>query len=472
MKKQIRKWLLPCAAALFTIGASMTAFAAQGWNMQGSDWVYLDSNGSKVTDSWKKSGDHWFYLDSNGDMARSSLIETDDNYYYVNSVGAMVSNEWREIASDHDEEDAPDTYWYYLQSNGKAYKASSSGKTAFKSIRKANGDWKKYAFDSEGRMLFGWIGEDSERITSEDAWREGVYYCGNPDDGAQVTSAWSLLEVEDDETEDDSFDGTYWFYFGPNGKKIKDTTKTINGYQYRFDTYGATESLWYAKATTDTASKSNLYYNLPEQCWLAKGWFKTVPGEEVDSEAYDDGTEYWFYAQKGGELVKSQIKMINNYRYAFNEKGEMLFGLYKLTFDDDRKIETYEEIETEHDLPDKEDSCEVYYFGDSPKEGVMATGKTTVNLDGEKYTYNFRKSGSNKGSGYDTIYDDCIYIKGRMLKADRDAKYEVVEYDGNDYLISASGKLAKGKKNVKNGDDKYFSTNKQGIVTYEGYEKE
>ena len=195
MKKQMKKWILPCAAALFTIGASMTAFAAQGWTMEGDNWVYIDSSGNRVTDAWKKSGDNWFYLDSSGDMARSSIIEYDDDYYYVNSVGAMVSNEWREIPSDYEEEDSPETYWYYFQNNGKAYKASSSGKTSFKSIRKANGEWKKYAFDSEGRMLFGWVGEDSERITGDDAWREGVYYCGNSDDGAQVLNAWSLQEL-------------------------------------------------------------------------------------------------------------------------------------------------------------------------------------------------------------------------------------------------------------------------------------
>ena len=92
MKKQMKKWILPCAAALFTIGASMTAFAAQGWTMEGDNWVYIDSSGNRVTDAWKKSGDNWFYLDSSGDMARSSVIEYDDDYYYVNSVGAMVSN--------------------------------------------------------------------------------------------------------------------------------------------------------------------------------------------------------------------------------------------------------------------------------------------------------------------------------------------------------------------------------------------
>ena len=259
-------------------------------------------------------------------------------------------------------------YWYYFQNNGKAYKASSSGKTSFKSIRKANGEWKKYAFDSEGRMLFGWVGEDSERITGDDAWREGVYYCGNSDDGAQVINAWSLQEVEDPDTEDDKFNGTYWFYFGPNGKK-KETTKTINGLKYRFNENGAAESEWYAKASTSTASGSNLYYNLPEQCWLARAGSRLSQASEVDPEAYDDGTEYWFYAQNNGELVKSQIKTINNYRYAFNEKGEMLHGLYMLTFDDNKKIETYEEIESESDLPDTDDERRLL-LRDSPRKAL------------------------------------------------------------------------------------------------------
>ena len=111
MRKQKLRWLIPCAAAIFTIGASMTSFAAQGWAQENDTWVYYDSNGDVTTESWRKSGDNWFYLNEDGEMTTSSLIESDDNYYYVNSSGAMVTNEWREITADQDEEDASDTYW-------------------------------------------------------------------------------------------------------------------------------------------------------------------------------------------------------------------------------------------------------------------------------------------------------------------------------------------------------------------------
>ena len=58
----------------------------------------------------------------------------------------------------------------------------------------------------------------------------------------------------------------------------------------------------------------------------------------------------------------------------------MLHGLYMLTFDDDKKIDSYEEIEAESDLPDSADERDVYYFGDSPKEGVMAVSYTHLDV--------------------------------------------------------------------------------------------
>ncbi len=470
MRKQKLKWLIPCAAALFTIGASMTAFAAQGWTQENDTWAYYDSNGDAVTEGWRKSGDNWFYLDSDGKLATSTIIEDNDNYYYVNSQGAMVTNEWREIPSDQDEEDEPDTYWYYLGSNGKAYKAPTTGKTTFKSVPTTKGN-KNFAFDSEGRMLYGWINDESTRLTEDDAWKDGIYYCGTSSDGAQTNNEWRSIEAEDDENTKDSFEGAYWFYFGSNGKKIKDTTKTINGKKYRFNENGAAESEWYETASASTSSSADQYYNLPDQCWLAKGWFKAIPGEDVDQEAYEDGEEYWFYALNDGRVATSQIKSIDGLKYAFNEKGEMLHGLYKLTFDEDRNLETYEEIETESDFPAADEACEVYYFGNSPKEGAMTTGKTTIEIDGEDYTFNFRKSGSNKGAGYNAIYDDSIYVQGRLIKADKDEKYKVVEYDGKEYLVGTSGKLAKGKTNIQDGDDKYYKTNSDGTIKESGYEK-
>ena len=71
MKKHTRTLLIPCAAAALTIGSSMMAFAATGWQQEDGTWHYYDKNGDTVTSSWKKSGNDWFWLDEDGEMAVS-----------------------------------------------------------------------------------------------------------------------------------------------------------------------------------------------------------------------------------------------------------------------------------------------------------------------------------------------------------------------------------------------------------------
>lgn len=184
MRKETKAFLIPCAVAALSIGASTISFAAAGWQQEGGVWRYYNTNGDLATDTWKKSGNNWFWLDSEGEMPTDTLIEDDGDYYYVNETGAMVKNEWRELENTGQGDDEADTCWYYLGANGKAYKAPESGKTTFKSIARAGGGSSKYAFDEEGRMLYGWIDEESGRITGDDAWKEGVYYLGEAGDGA------------------------------------------------------------------------------------------------------------------------------------------------------------------------------------------------------------------------------------------------------------------------------------------------
>lgn len=213
-----------------------------------------------------------------------------------------------------------------------------------------------------------------------------------------------------------------------------------------------------------------IYYNEPEQCWQSSGWFQASPDETLDPDGYEDGDTYWYYAQKDGEILKSQIKKLNGYYYAFDEYGKMLEGLYKMCVND-REIQSYEEIESEGDLPDADDGYEVYYFASTPKDGVMKTGTTTLEIDGESYYYYFIKSGDDRGAGYNGIYDGCIYIKGQRQEADKDEKLTTVEYEGETYLVNTSGKIQKKKTNTKDADDNYYCTDANGIVTYVGTTK-
>ena len=155
MRKQTKLVAVLSTAALLAIGASMTSFAAQGWAEEDGTWVYYDSSNDRVTEEWKKSGDNWYWLDDNGEMAVDMLVEDDDDYYYVDANGVMVTNQWVAIENeDAGEEDEPDHYWYYFQANGKAYTRSDNASEDSVSAKTING--KKYAFDEEGRMLYGW----------------------------------------------------------------------------------------------------------------------------------------------------------------------------------------------------------------------------------------------------------------------------------------------------------------------------
>lgn len=472
MKMNGAWFTVPCAALAITFGSAFTSYAATGWAQEGESWVYNNPDGSKATDVFKKSGNNWFYLDSDGELVYSSVVELNDNYYYVNSAGAMVTDEWRSVENEDGKgnDDEPDEWWYYFQSSGKAVKKSgNSDSVKFVPLNTSTGS-ARFTFDEEGHMLFGWIDSSGEMQTGDDAWKNSLYYCGENGNG-RLTTGWKYIEAVNDEDNERDGDG-YWFWFGTNGKKAADhDSKKINGRKYRFDENGVAFFEWYnnpgtASGSTAASSSSIRYYNTEEQCWLSTGWFKAVPDENADPEGYEDGDEVWYYAQSDGDLVKSQIKKINGQSYGFDEFGKMLHGLYKIEFESGQKtFRSVEKIEDEADLPaESDEDIFIYYFGDSPKEGAMKTGTAAIEVDGEKYDYSFQKSGGKKGAGTDGIDDDCIFVEGRRLEAEAGSKYQVVTYNDKEYLIGTNGKLVKNKKNVKDADDVYYKTDKNGVV--------
>ena len=161
MRKRIKGIGILGVSAVCSAAMAMVSFGATGWAMEGDEWCYYEKDGNKAEDVFKKSGENWFYLGSDGRMVRSSIVEVDDNYYYVNSVGAMVSNEWREVENEDGDSDEPDTWWYYLSSNGRAVRQTgSNAKVATLPTKAGNA---KFIFDEMGRMMSGWIGADGQR---------------------------------------------------------------------------------------------------------------------------------------------------------------------------------------------------------------------------------------------------------------------------------------------------------------------
>ncbi len=231
-------------------------------------------------------------------------------------------------------------------SDGKAGK-NDSGRARLTTI---NG--KKYAFSDTGKMLYGWVSEDGTMVTDESDWASGLLYCGEEDDGAAAIAQWVLLDVDDPEADDDA-DG-YWFYFGTNGKKTWIPPRPLTGASISLtrEVLPSLSGIMHRRCSESTASASEYkYYNTPEQCWLADGWFLTVPSGGCGRRRLLDDEVYWFYADKKGELVVSRIRSIDNYKYAFNEKGEMLEGLYALPLMRTAISLPIEEIENIDEMP-------------------------------------------------------------------------------------------------------------------------
>lgn len=571
MRKQTKLVAVLSTAALLAIGASMTSFAATGWAEEDGTWVYYNRDGERATDQWKKSGNNWYWLDSNGEMAMDQLIDDGDNYYYVDINGVMASNQWVAIDNeDAGQDDEPDHYWYYFQANGKALKNGDNSKVALKTV---NG--KKYAFDEEGKMLFGWVSADNaERIddTDGDAFKEGDYYFGGEDDGA-MTVGWLQMDITYDEALNDKEiapvfnddeDQTRWFYFKSNGKKIKaegsdvQKSKTINGKKYEFDVNGAMTAEW--SLDVESASKSMVatggatlssnsvaakyaqqwryFQDVENGARISKGWFKVVSAELLNYEKNSDDEDAWYYADGSGNLYAGEFKTIKGKKYAFRNDGRMIDGL-KFIKEDNAKgglsVRADDDATWDFDTEDgfdehaplyAEDGYHCYYFGGGD-DGAMRTGKTNVEIDGEKFNFYFEKSGGNKGAGVNGEKDDKYYQSGKLLAAGKDEKYQIItekkatvggkqvktytKYDdvddlvdnnlfkpapaindtvlsglginkktddvaelyvpdtaltsANDYfLINTSGKVMDSKGKSKDGDDYYYVVNNKKVV--------
>ena len=490
MKKQTKLVAVLSTAALLAIGASMTSFAATGWAEEDGTWVYYDRNGDKVTDKWAKSGNNWYYLDNNGEMAIDTLIEDGDNYYYVDVNGVMAANQWVAIDNeDAGQDDEPEHYWYYFQANGKALKNGDNNKVALKTV---NG--KKYAFDDEGKMLYGWVkSDDASRIddTDGDAFKDGDYYFGGEDDGA-MTTGWVLMDITYNEATSDNEiapvfnddeDQSRWFYFKSNGKKIKaegddiQKGKTINGKKYEFDQYGVMTAEWsldvkkasdagvrdaYSTQATNsnarTAQYSHLwrYFNSVEDgSRVSKGWFKVVAAEYMNYDKNNDDEDAWYYADGNGRIYTAAFKTIKGKKYAFREDGRMVNGLKFIKQNNAGEIigvvaddNTGHPFDTEDDFVKNapywnENGYYCYYFGDGD-DGAMRTNKTNITIDGDSFNFYFEKSGGHKGAGKTGEKDKKYYQSGMLLKAGSDEKYQVVKTldaanDTNDSNEAISG---------------------------------
>ena len=437
----------------------MTSMAATGWTQEDGQWYYYNNSGDYVYDEWKKSGNSYFYLGDDGSMMTNALIQDGDNYYYVDANGAMVKNQWIQIAADDSEDQDVEYRWYYFGSTGRAYRATNNF-----SKKTING--KKYAFDSEGKMLFGFVTEDGT-MTNEDAdpVLQAAYYFGTNEDGAMHTGWLNYTEGLDDAEYDDK--DSLWIYYNPsNGEKVVNKEKKVNGYTYLFDENGIMKSDWQQAS----GSTSNKYFNGDDQGWMEKkSWVWAVPSEQINAEDNENDTYRWFYVGSDGVTVANESKRINGKWYTFNADGIMQSGLVTLS---ENKISSGKDgakYESSFDVDDGADAdavyeaaangAYIYYFGDEETDGAMKTGSSVkVELADDTYTMGFAKT----GLAFDGIENNKLY-RGGILQTAGDMRYDVKhDTEGNYYVVGSSGTIVKAKSVAKDADDNYYAVEAKG----------
>lgn len=483
------------ATAMLTIAGAFASFAS-GWDNSTGSWKYVLTNGDYATNTWKQSGDKWFYLGDDGVMAKNTIFQDDDDYYAVDENGVMITNRW--IQTDVNNNDTDDEYrWMYFGSDGKA-KRDKNGSFTKSDLVTING--KKYAFDEDGNMLYGWIGSSADVQDDDDLtmYKDSDYYFGGADDGA-LTVGWKEITVEADEDKDDK--DTFWFYFDASGKKVKDNSnKKIDGKQYAFDSYGRMLDEWAnATASNTLTSSSSVIYLDGDGSKRKNTWVWAVPDEDYDQSDNDSDEYSWWYTGSNGSITKNQIKKINGKKYAFDSIGRMLYGV---VVDDGSTLTNKNSSGDKFTEMNGDDFARltglntVYFFSnDEEKDGSMKTGEQTVAFDDDDYKMYLGTNGYGT-TGYTTKVNKFT-SNGIILKANNtdsnyagvggatyDGGYKLTAYTGMFYsngtqtladdgliLVNTSGIVQKKKTNLKDANDVYYVTDKNGVVLYDGTKK-
>lgn len=443
MKKQTRLFAVMSAAAFMTMistiaGQAGTIYAAEhGWTEEDNAMVYYDADGYLLTDSWKKEGNDWYYLNEDGYVCQSQKIDD----YYVGADGKMVKNTWIELANeeDMDSPEAPATYWYYFDENGKAITSRWF---------KQDGKW--YYFDENGHMLTGKVDIDG-----------ATYYMGAENDGTMKTG-W--IKLEENASIPGSSEG--WYYFEADGKMVETQyDKKIDGSYYTFID-GKMQTGWVEmpKAETEGEESAPLtvsdfqYYGMDGDGKRADGWY-TVEG--IDGIHNIDKVSTFFF--KNGKAFVSSVKgnelfTINAKKYAFNELGEMQTGRQVVNLGDDQIAN--------------------YFFGE---DGSMQTGKQNIfnEVSGETEHWFFHTEGEKKGQGYHGLRDNTLYVYGKRQDATGDLRYAPAVLNDTTYLVNTTGtvqkanasstssakpELGRGFKDFKDANGKVWTVDINGIV--------
>ena len=446
-------------AALVALCA-MSAFAyTKGWATLDGQWVYYTTtDGDLAYNEFRKSSDgNYYYLGDEGYMVTDQLVYDGGDTYYVDATGKRVVNAWVPVPSDEDEELDVTYRWYYFKSNGKA--ATAEDCTGTNNTKTING--KKYAFDTDGKMLFGFVA-NGEILTDESAVLDADMYFGSNEDGSAQTGWFESFADLNDAGEGDH----NWFYF-KTGKKYAGATKKIDGKTYEFKENGIMITGWSIVTTASgKVATGNFYGPVEDGSLRKKAWVWTVADKD---DGADDPDSHWFWADGNGNYVYDTVRRINGKHYAFDKDGIMLAGLVKVAAGTEIKSLTENDVATFENANDdskadyvdemKNGSFDVYYFsGDEVNDGSLKTGTIKLALGDDEVTMFFDKS----GKAISGLKNKKLYTYG-ILETAGEERYAVAENiapaDGeyNYYVVSTTGATLRDGGTAKTADDEWYA---------------
>jgi len=447
----------------FCTSNSKEYFVGEDGYLVYSSWVecdgyyyYVNSAGQKIVNDWRltypyddEDGDEeWYYFQSSGKMAENQKLvykgktyyfgsdgrmmtgwvtyDSDgsvdtaysfeaDNTYYCDETGARVQLDWVKTSEPGTDDDYDaDEYWYYFKSTGKAAVG-----------RQSNVAGQTYFFDTEGKMLSGWVAlsaTDSntyEKIDGENSTEEltaggKYYYCGDEEDGHMKKSKWIKLWRPSEAYYEDEDTDKYWYWIDSTGQ-------------------------FYVPADSSSSFSATQYM-------LTEGRLETR-------------------STHGVSTVDVTKKKINSKDYFFNQYGEMLSQFIRVT---DGSSEA-----SSSDASYSESAGSGLYYLGGADDGAMKTGAISLIDDcGDSckfYFYTSTSGSHTKGEGVTGNQNGKLYYSGMMLKSE-DYAYQTVTLNGVPFIINYNGLILHGNVEYKeDGEiliDTKAETDSDGSVLY------
>ena len=221
---------------LFYSDGSGAMLSTTGWYQLNGTWYWVNGNGSLAT-GWINVGGTWYYMGENGAM-KTGWYQVKGVWYYSNGSGAMQTG-WLNRGGT----------WYYLTGSGAMatgwinlggtwyYLNPGNGDMVGAGWHLINNQW--YYFGGSGAMYSNrWIGN---------------YYVGG--NGNMLSNTWVgsywvgadgkwIPNYDPDANANWVKSGNTWYYQRPDGSKLTNSWKRINGSWYYFGADGAMTTGW------------------------------------------------------------------------------------------------------------------------------------------------------------------------------------------------------------------------------------